>query len=120
MSDDAYIPPSERRITSNESITVPCGCGRCIACEFGNGTKTIHRRITFDDHGLLASHAVVDSVAADLAAALREACDGEEICDCWRCRERKPYGPCGWGVRVREQVDAALARYDALHKEAGQ
>lgn len=22
MSDDAYIPPSERRITSNESITV--------------------------------------------------------------------------------------------------
>lgn len=72
MSDDAYIPPSDRRITSNESITVPCGCGRCLSCEFGLGTATIHRRITFDDHGLLASHAVVDSIAADLATALRQ------------------------------------------------
>lgn len=103
MSDDAYITPSEREPESH-------ALGERFA-QWGDQWDLLNT--------IAMSHAVVDSVAADLAAALREACEGEEICDCWRCRERKPYGPCGWGVRVREQVDAALARYDALHKEAG-
>lgn len=93
MSDGAYIPPSERRITSNESLTVPCGCGHCLSCEFGHGTATIHRRITFDDHGLLASHAVVDSIAAEAISILRmeptldHSCDLEEWDEsCNECR----------------------------------
>lgn len=99
MSDDAYIPPSKRE--HNDTCQVVMCPGEDLPC-----------RCT------MASHAVVDSVAAELAEALREACDGETICDCWRCKHGEPFGPCGWGVRVREQVDAALARYDALHREA--
>lgn len=119
MTDDAYIPPSERRITSQESLTVPCCCGGCISCEFGNGTKTIHRRLRIDDHGVLASHAVVDSILAEAIANLRFARAQD-----FRGRENHDRAGCGFfGGEEQCRIcrrDALIARYDALHKEAGQ
>ena len=65
---------------------------------------------------LYDSHAVADSVMHELAQALRDVTDGHIYCDCWRCRHGEPYGPCGWGEKLKQQVEAALARFDARTK----
>ena len=35
---------AERQLPLQSTIDVPCGCGKCIDCEFGNGRKVIRVR----------------------------------------------------------------------------
>lgn len=89
-----YIPPYEREAMRNTIVLAePAG---------------LHTKLNLSM--ALDSHAVLDSIAADLAGCLRESID--IFMD---VKDQHPYDsltPQTW--------ELALARYDALHMEAGQ
>lgn len=92
MTDDAYIKPSDRE----SEDCYDCGTTQCDCAA-----------------RMSASHAVVDSVAADLATVLR---DVETFCDCWRCLSDAYDGLCGYGEKMEKAAEAALQRFDNLTK----
>lgn len=103
MTDSAYIPPSDREFDIEDCYEIDAFGSEC------HGIKKLR-----------ASHAVADSIAADVAS---KAANYKKWADRYMAGQRigRMDGKTIDSLcEARISLGVALARFDALHKEAGQ